>query len=514
MIKKILQRDNLLAVALLLLLTVGVFGRAVLFDFVNLDDNSNLKKNPAMQDISLAWSKPYLDAYLPVVYTVWNGLHHLAHAERPRGDSVETFTPIPELDPWPFHVTNVVLHALNGVLMFLILRSLFPAPASPITAGLLAALFVVHPLQVEPVAWVTALKDVLSGFFSLLLVLLYVQKPLSDYRDRQDVPRMILLSAVLLLACFSKSTRIFLPLFLLPLGHLHWRKPLVKIAADLWPLFVVSALVMVLAMAVQPPPKDMAYQEIWRRPFVASDALFFYVWKLFWPSELALDYGRNPRFLFESGQVWWFFWVPLVVASGWWFARKRIDPWLQLGVAGFVLGLLPLLGLMPFVFQTISTVSDRYCYLSIALLLIGVTPALLLKPILRVAQFVLLLLVIVCAVLSYRQLPVWQNSYALWQHTLTVTPESGIANNNIASIYEELGQTEKAIEYYEASYERLPRADLCSRIAILYTDLGQWQKALEWIDKGLQLAPEDGMLLQNRAVVVEKLKPRSFRVMR
>lgn len=503
-------RSEWLAAWLLSLLLTGlVFGRALFFDFVNLDDNSNLKKNPAMQELSLAWRKPYLDAYLPVVYTVWRGLHAVAQDERPRGNSVDSFTPIPSLDPLPFHLANLLLHAANGVLLFLVLRALLPAAPRQI-AGLLAVLFLLHPLQVEPVAWVTALKDVLSGFFALLLLLLYVQRPLSDYRGRQDVRRMVLLALVFLLACLSKSTRVVMPLFLVALGHLHWRQPFTRLMADLWPLWLVATVVVLVAMAVQPPPKDMAYQDIWRRPLVAADALVFYLQKLFWPVPLALDYGRNPRFLFESGAVWSTCWLPFVGAAGWWLLRRRLSPWLQLGMAGFVLGLLPLLGLQPFVFQTISTVSDRYAYLSLALLFVGLLPLLQGLAQRRWMMFGLAVLVLACGLRSFAQLPAWRNSHTLWQHTLSVTPDSGIAHNNLASIHEELGQARGAIAHYEASFLRLPRADLCGRIAILHTDLGQWQQALHWLDKGLALAPDDPLLLQNRAVVLQQLRMRRF----
>lgn len=505
------QRENLIAAIAVFFLALTLFGRSVFFDFVNIDDNSNLNKNPAMRDLSLAWSKPYLDAYLPVVYTVWNGLHHLAVAERSSGDTPETFTPIPELEPLPFHAVNVLLHAINGLLLFMILRRLFAS--LPVTIpGLLSCLFVAHPLQVEAVAWVTALKDVLSATFSLLLLFYYLQHPLSDYRGRQNFQRIALLSVIFLLACLTKSTRIFLPLFLVPCGHLYWRKPVVRLLAELWPLFLVALLVMVIALVVQPPPKYMAYQELWRRPFVAADSLAFYLWKLCWPLSLTLDYGRNPRFLFETGMVWQVSWIPVLLAAGWWFCRRKIDRWLQLGVAGFVLGLLPLLGLQPFVFQTISTVSDRYCYLSIALLLIGIAPVLGQVKQKTPVIFVLVALLTAFSARTFLQLGAWQNSYTLWQHNLEVTPDSGLAHNNLASIYEILGQPAAAIAHYEASFVRLPNADLCARIAILYTDLQQWQQALVWIDKGLQLDSQNEILQHNRAVVLQNLQQRTFRL--
>ncbi len=492
-----------------------VFGRALTFDFVNLDDNSNLKKNPAMKNIALAWEKPYLDAYLPVVYSTWKSVELFAKSDRPQGNTIETWSPIPELNPLPFHAMNIVLHAINGVLLFAILYTLFPTTSQALLA-LLATLFLVHPLQTESVVWVTALKDVLSATFTLLVILLYVRKPLSIdlKRDQiqQDIRYTLLLALIFLLACLSKSTRLFLPLWLLWLGHLHWKKPLARTAAELWPLFTVALLVMVIALTAQPDPKDMAFQSIWRRPLVAADSLAFYVYKLFWPAEFAVDYGRNPRFLFESGQVYWTASLTMLAVIGIGYCRQKVHPWLLLGLGGFLLSLAPLLGMKPFVFQTISTVSDRYCYLSIALLIIGITPLLT-----RYAQKIVLLpsLAILVALLCTRsglQVPVWKSSASLWQHTLQVTPDSGIAHNNLASIYEELGNIPQAIAHYERSTLHLPLAQTCARIAILYTDQQDWVNAQKWNEKGLSLDPTDPLMRNNQSYIASKMQRRSFKI--
>lgn len=498
-----------------LLLTATVFSKALFADFVNLDDNSNLKKNPAMHNLALAWEKPYLDAYLPVVYTAWRGLYAIAQTTPTQADSIETWSPIPELDPAPFHATNIVLHALNGFLLFAILCALF-STAPRLLLAAITALFVLHPLQAEAVAWVTALKDVLSGTFTLAVVLLYVQKPLSrqinSKRLQHDTRQIALLSLLFLLACLTKSTRIFLPLWLMFLGHLHWKKPVSRTANELLPLFVIAVIVMLIAMTVQPNPKVMDYQSIWHRPFVAADALAFYSLKLVWPINLAIDYGRNPRFLFESGQVYWSSAATCMACALIWKWRNRIHPWLLLGASGFVLSLLPLLGLKPFVFQTISTVSDRYCYVSIALLLIGITP-LLLKPGKQgVVTCCVLLLVTLFAIRTWLQVPVWHNSATLWQHTLLVTPQSGIAHNNLASIHEELGHVSEAIHHYEQSTIRLPLAQTFARIAILYTDQQDWLKAQEWNEKGLAIAPTDQLMLNNRLFIQSHLQRRGFKM--
>jgi len=94
----------------------------------------------------------------------------------------------------------------------------------------------------------------------------------------------------------------------------------------------------------------------------------------------------------------------------------------------------------------------------------------------------------------------------LWEHTFSVTPDSAIAHNNLASIYEELGNAPLAIEHYEKSMLRLPRAETCSRIAILYTDVGNWEKAYVWVKRGLALNPTDTILRQNEAAIAAQLQ--------
>lgn len=499
------HRHNVIASIAIFLLVLLVFARCLRFDFVNLDDPSNLQKNPAMQHVLLAWDKPYLDAYLPVTYTLWRAVKAIASPNPATNTQFENWTPIPELNPAPFHLLNIVLHAASAVLLFYILRTLFPGLAL-VTASLLALLFAAHPIQVEAVAWVTALKDVLSGFLSLLVIWLFIQKPLSDYRGRRDTARLFAIMIIFLAACLAKSTRVFLPLWLLGCGALLWKQTSSRLIADLLPLFISAALLTLFAMVIQPHPKDMAYQEFWRRPLVASDALLFYFYKLFWPAQLALDYGRNPRFLFETGVVYQTCLVLPVCGLLIWGLRDKLDRWFMLGLAGFVMTLLPVLGLTPFMFQTISTVSDRYCYLSLALLLIGVTPLLMRCP-QRVIQVGLTLLILICIWRSQLQLPAWRNSVALWRHTIKVTADSGIAHNNLAAIYEQLGQTAAAIDHYTQSMSRLPRAETCSRIAILYTDLGDWHSANAWVQRGLDLDPQDAVLLQNRRVIEAHLAP-------
>jgi len=156
-------------VPLLLVLTVTaiVFARLPFFDFVVPDDRGNIFENPyfekeSTKGISSFWHEPHRGLYIPVTYTVWGLLVKLSFA----AGWTDSLAEIPAA---PFHVANLLLHLAAAGVVFLILRRLFPgAPSLAMALG--ALVFAVHPLQVEPVAWATGLKDVLSGCLGLVSI--------------------------------------------------------------------------------------------------------------------------------------------------------------------------------------------------------------------------------------------------------------------------------------------------------------------------------------------------------
>src|SRR3569833_607031 len=163
--------------AALVVLVWVVFGEALRFHFVDWDDNENITNNPlytplATSQIGKLWTVPYYAAYIPITRILWA---YLAGTKAGQDGST-----VADFDPHVYHAANLVVHSMNAVLVFLIVRFLLSTTIKnartsiDFAAGFGAAIFALYPLQVEPVAWVTGMKDVLCGFFTLLAFYLYL----------------------------------------------------------------------------------------------------------------------------------------------------------------------------------------------------------------------------------------------------------------------------------------------------------------------------------------------------
>src|SRR5215212_6828517 len=167
MLGAVVSKIERAAVAILVVVTLLVFIPVYGHDFVTWDDTHNLAKNPDMlaptwEKVEWYWRHQYKDLYIPVTYTIWAGVASVARI----GGAGEV-----QLNPAVFHGVNSLLHLAAAVTVFAILRRLFGV----VWPALLGALFfAVHPVQVEPVAWVSGMKDVLSGLLALTAVLAYI----------------------------------------------------------------------------------------------------------------------------------------------------------------------------------------------------------------------------------------------------------------------------------------------------------------------------------------------------
>jgi hypothetical protein len=270
-----------------------------------------------------------------------------------------------------------------------------PSPPRTWPAAAGALLFAIHPLQVEAVAWASGLKDLLFGLFALAAILAYLcyacghdlrrgperggghgprPDPLPE-GERVSIPRTaahrvdagatrlfyILGLLALLASILSKPMGVITPLPVALLGWRLCRRPLLRVLLELVPWFALSLTFGLLARHWM-PATAIPTVAFWQRPFVAADSLAFYTFKLVWPAELAIDYGRTPLAVMASlwGYVTWL--VPAAIAALLWRIR-RSHPLPGLGAAVFVLVALPILGLTPHMFQYYSTVADHYVYL-------------------------------------------------------------------------------------------------------------------------------------------------------
>lgn len=413
------------AVCILLTLAavLAVFAPVVRHEFAGFDDSKCLYWNqhlgqPLGSNVAWYWSHSYMHLYTPVIFTVWNVLAAIGRCA-PRGYIGIT------LNPAVFHGASLIVHAVNALLVFALLRRLVKLD---VAACLGALLFALHPLQVEAVAWASGLKDLLCTTFALLALWQYVRVVGGAGRGAYILS---LVSLVLALLCKPATVMVPVLAAVIDIGLLG--SPTRRVAARVLPMLLIGGVVAVIGRAVQPPSQAALISLPWR-PLIVADSLAFYLRKLVMPWGLAVAYGRNPSAGRASGELAWTWIIPAAVAAAVWFWRKG-RPWLVVAALLFVLTPVPVLGWIRFDYQRLSTIADHYVYLA----MIG--PALLLAVLAqrRATIGVAIGLLVALAVGSAHQLGFWQTNVSVWERAVAIAPYCPEAHENLAFAYRESG---------------------------------------------------------------------------
>jgi tetratricopeptide (TPR) repeat protein len=463
---------------LIVALVLATYSNALFGEFTTWDDDSLIYRNPlfnppTMHSLWVWWTAPTEHLWNPMVSMVQGflALFPTSTADPSTGTL---------LNPYLFHATNIILHLGSTLIVYQILRRLRFA-SWPACAG--ALVFALHPLQVESVAWASALKDVLYGFFSLLAILAYLlsaaanNTPEAPGGHRRARNLYLLATVLFLLAALSKVTAIMVPVVVMSLILLDPKLlPRRRTVLQMGFWLLISLPLAALTKHWQPMGAEAA-TALWQRPLIATDTLAFYLFKLFWPAHLLIDYGRDPHKIFQRGWAWWTWIVPAAVGILMWLMRKRATP-VVVGVCIFTVLLIPVLGLSAFDFQTYSTPADRYVYLSMFGVAIAAAWAAQLGG--RRATLTAILLLATLSVRSYLQTRYWRNSYALYMHEVEFNPDSIAALGNGAAELFADGKPEEAIEF-SLRAKRLRPNDAIPRLhlAALYAKTDQIDKALE-----------------------------------
>ena len=480
------------------LVTIVCFLPALGNSFVAWDDDTNFLDNPHYRGLGptqLAWMFTDLHAHYTPLTWLTLGLDYVLWGMNPAG----------------YHLTSVLLHAVNAALVFRVALRLLGAalPNAPGTTlrwgSLLAALlFSVHPLRVESVAWVTERRDVLSGFFYLLALLAYLRYCESP-RRRRYAAALALFAAALL----SKSMAVTLPVVLLlldawPLRRHAWREKV--------PFFALSAVAGALALVAQRQAGALSSAGLLgalEHLAVAGYALAFYLRKTLLPARLSPIYELPAR---VDPLAWPYVASALVVLalSAVAIAARRRWPAFAVAWASYVVTLLPMSGLLHVGPQIAA---DRYTYLPClggALLAGGAyvrgrmalrarsTPGILLD----VAAGAL---PVMLAVLTLGQVQVWRDSETLWSHALAVGP-SAIAHAKLGVVRDERGRTEEAIAHYRAALALHPdMPDAYNALGIALARQGRWDEAVEQYRRALARQPGSAEAHLNLAAALERL---------
>ncbi len=334
----------------LVAITLAVFGQTIRYDFVNFDDDLYVYNSPAIKaGLTL---KGITFAVISQHAGNWHPLTTISHM---------VDCQLYGLNAGCHHATNVVLHIIAVLLLFQVLRQMTDAPWK---SAVVAALFAVHPLHVESVAWVSERKDVLSAVFFFLMLGAYVR-----YARSTSIRRYLLVTVLFAAGLMAKSMLVTAPVVLIfldywPLNKIRGQqagvgRPLLGLVIEKIPLFVLSAGACVITFVLQKratgaiPPLPL----LWRLENALASYVI-YIWKTLWPTRLGVFYP-HPNNTLSIGQV--IFAVALLVAvtaAATMFRRQR--PYLLTGWFWYVVMLFPVIGVIQVGEQGHA---DRYTYL-------------------------------------------------------------------------------------------------------------------------------------------------------
>jgi Flp pilus assembly protein TadD len=466
-----------LPVLLIIMAVLATYSMALFAEFTTWDDDRLIYRNasfspPTLHSLWVWWTAPTEHLWNPTVSMVQGflALFPTATADPATGT---------RLNPYLFHAANISLHLGCTLVLYQILRRLRFA-SWPACVG--ALIFALHPLQVESVAWASALKDVLYGFFSLLAILVYLES--AEARNTPELTnlprraRVLYIVATLLfvLAVLSKVTAVMLPLVVMSLTLLDRELLPPRRTLRQMGVWLLLALPFAILTKRWQPTLAEAVTPLWQRPLIATDTLAFYLFKLFWPAHLYIDDGRDPHKIFQRGWAWWTWILPVSIGIAIWLGRKRTKP-LATGALIFTALLVPVLGFSTFDFQFYSTPADRYVYLS--LFGVAIVCARAVQNGGRFATVIAIALLAALSARSYLQVDYWRNSYALYMHDVELNPDSIAALGNAPAELATAGKPQEAIEFSLRAKSLRPR-DVIPRmhLATLYAKTGQVDKAL------------------------------------
>jgi Flp pilus assembly protein TadD len=409
------------------------------------------------------------------------------------------------------HFTNLLFHTANTVLVFLLLRRLTEATWR---SALVAALFALHPLHVESVAWVSERKDVLSAFFGLLSLLFYARHvqeskvPGSKFKAFYALALMFL---VLGLMC--KPMLVTLPLVMLLLDFWPLQRfsgsTLQQLLVEKIPFFILSAGSCILTFVVQQKGGavvslvTIALADRFENALVSYAR---YLGKTFWPATLAAPYPLSPHWPMLTVLLVFVLFAGLGVAA---IGFRKRHPFGFTGWFWFVITLLPVIGLIQ---VGNAAMADRYTYLPlIGVFLVLVWSAGVAHENGRVPKLVLIgvaaAALAACTGQTRRQLEFWRNNEALFRHTLAVTKDNFTAEVNLGTWLSKMGQMPEAMElFHEALRLRPDDPDVLYNLGNAVARLGDWDNAIANYRRARQKAPAPADLLNNLGLALAAKK--------
>ena len=471
----------------LALLTLATFGTVLGNDFVSYDDTIYVYGNPwvlrGLTGAGLRW------AFTTGYAANWHPLTWISHMS-----DVSLFG----LNPAGHHATNLLLHILNTLLLFVLLRGL---TANAPRSAWVAAVFAVHPAHVESVAWVAERKDLLCAAFWLATTLAYVR-----WVRERGIGRYLLVLLFFAAGLMSKPMIVSLPLVLLLLDDWPLRRLGAGKAAALLlekaPLFLLAAASSVVTYIVQQAGGAVGALPVplWARAGNAAVACVRYLGMLFWPARLAVFYPHpgtslSPAAILVSVVLLGSISVSVVVL-------RRTAPYLFLGWFWFLVTLFPVIGIVQVGRQAMA---DRYTYVPFIGLFVAIAwglPAAVSgwrfgKAALAAAACAV---VLALSLAARAQARVWKNSETLYWNAIRNTRDNYVAYNNLGEVYNELGRPDQAVKYLKLALPIDPdKAAVLGNLGVSDFKMGRFEEALEKFSRVVRLEPQSATAWNNLA---------------
>ena len=470
------SRQKLIVCIVLTVLTLVVFWQVNQYDFV-FDDlayvtgNSHVQSGITLDGFSWAFSTTDAEFWHPLTWL-----------------SLMFDYQLYGLNAGGYHLTNHILHVMSALLLFWLFNHMTGAIWR---SAFVAALFALHPLHVESVAWIAERKDVLSGFFWMLSLCLYVY-----YSEKQAIKRYLLVIFSFVCALMSKPMVVTLPVIMIlldywPLGRFMSKKGnwVLWQLREKTPFFILSAIFSVITLFAQYNP-SVKHFSFYSRIANAPVSFVTYLEKTFWPHDMAVFYPFSIQI--PVWQVIGSILLIIVISVAVVAMMKRM-PYLFVGWLWYAITLLPVIGIIQ---VGDFAMADRYHYLpsiGIAVMLAWGVPLLFPREDMRkkiLCPEVIVALAIL-AVLTWQQCGYWKNNTILFSNALQVTKDNYLAHNNLGLTLFTEGNTEEAIYHYNKAIRiKTKYTDAYFNRGIAYHKLGQYQRAIDDYSEAIHLKPD------------------------
>lgn len=483
---------RLACIFIILLLSFLAVHKSTGYGFVNYDDDVYVYNNPSIRqfDISslVSFFTGNVGQYPPMVMVVFSLLYHLFG-----------------LEPAAYHITNIILHLANTLLVFLLASRLKPGI---ITATVAALLFGIHPLHIESVAWVTELKDVLYSFFFLCGLLCY-------FRYRNDAGRLryyYLTLALFILSCLSKGMAVVFPVILVLIDYYLTR----SFSGIRWvnklPFFVIAAVWGIITILTQSEMGAVGHESYFlpRQILLASYGSMFYIIKMFVPLNLAAFYPLPQGTGFSLPPAYYISFAGMIALSAIVY-RFRKSAILVFGLLFYMVNLALVLQIIP---VGMAVTADRYFYLSSfgLFIIIGAGYEWMFNKY-RKQRFVLIAAAIIIIssliVLSNHQTNYWRSSISLWDNVLKnadANPGYSVAYLNRGNARSDAGDIDGAYSDYSKAIELKPdKAEAFNNRGMILAMRKEFEAAQNDFDKALSIFPDFANALNNRGNVRRSL---------